>query len=245
MPPGTNYPYGGKCGRWKTNGQPTILSNIHLGNTRTNFQLPYADLNTRRMSHGAGGDWLRHYSPVEYDYKTMTVTISKNAEKWGFKALSQKNAELHLISASSISKLVNEGAYGFVGQLHSISSYTPSYEKSLSLSENGLTHLFDTCSDLFQEPQGLPPNRSIEHQIVLKQDAVPKKMHPYRYSYAQKGEIETIVKEMLQDGMIRPSQSSFGSPVLLVKKKDGSWRMCVDYRYLNNLTIKHNSNLDY
>ncbi|KAK4406528.1 Retrovirus-related Pol polyprotein from transposon.6 [Sesamum angolense] len=139
----------------------TIKLGCHLEQTIP-MVLPYADLNTRRMSHGVGGDWLRHYSPMEYDYKAMTVTVSKNAEKWGFKALSQKKAELHLISASSISKLVNEGAYG--------------------------------------------------------------------YSYAQKGEIKTIVKGMLQDGMIRPSQSSFGSPVLLVKKKDGSWRMCVDYR---------------
>ncbi|KAL0300958.1 UNVERIFIED_CONTAM: Transposon Ty3-I Gag-Pol polyprotein [Sesamum radiatum] len=65
-------------------------------------------------------------------------------------------------------------------------------------------------------------------------------MHPYRYSFAQKNEIEKIVKELLESGMIQPSQSSFGSPVLLVKKKDGSWRMCIDYRYLNSLTIKHN-----
>ncbi|KAL0331636.1 UNVERIFIED_CONTAM: Transposon Ty3-G Gag-Pol polyprotein [Sesamum angustifolium] len=65
-------------------------------------------------------------------------------------------------------------------------------------------------------------------------------MHPYRYSFAQKDEIEKIVKELLESGVIQPSQSSFGSPILLVKKKDGSWRMCIDYRYLNSLTIKHN-----
>ncbi|KAL0449688.1 UNVERIFIED_CONTAM: hypothetical protein Slati_1525200 [Sesamum latifolium] len=68
------------------------------------------------------GDWLRHYSLVEYDYKAMTVTVSRNGKKWGFKALSQKKAALHLISAESMSKVVNEGTYGFVGQLCSIST---------------------------------------------------------------------------------------------------------------------------
>ncbi|KAL0289728.1 UNVERIFIED_CONTAM: Transposon Ty3-G Gag-Pol polyprotein [Sesamum angustifolium] len=56
----------------------------------------------------------------------------------------------------------------------------------------------------------------------------------------KKTEIERIVKEMLHSGIIKPSQSSFASPVLLVKKKDGRWRLCVDYRYLNKLTVKHN-----
>ncbi|KAL0294179.1 UNVERIFIED_CONTAM: Retrovirus-related Pol polyprotein from transposon [Sesamum angustifolium] len=69
---------------------------------------------------------------------------------------------------------------------------------------------------------------------------IPMKQHPYRYSYGQKTEIERIVKEMLDNGIIKPSQSSFVSPLLLVMKKDGAWRLCVDYRYLNKLTIKHN-----
>ncbi|KAL2230956.1 UNVERIFIED_CONTAM: Retrovirus-related Pol polyprotein from transposon [Sesamum indicum] len=94
--------------------------------------------------------------------------------------------------------------------------------------------------DVFQEPKSLPPERSIQYSIELLSDAIPKKQHPYRYAYGQKTEIERLVKEMLGNGIIRPSQSSFASPVLLVKKKDGGWRLCVDYRYLNNLTVKHN-----
>ena len=87
---------------------------------------------------------------------------------------------------------------------------------------------------MFREPKQLPPERPFDHQIPLKTDEKPFKLAPY----FQKIEIETQVKDMLCSDIIQPSHSPFVSPVLLVKKKYGSWRCSIDYRQLNSLTIK-------
>jgi hypothetical protein len=92
--------------------------------------------------------------------------------------------------------------------------------------------------EVFQEPKGIPPSRSYYHFIVLKEGTSPISVRPYKYPYYQKSEIEKLIKELLAMGTIRPSQGPFSSPVLLVRKADGSWRMCVDYRALNKKTVK-------
>lgn len=85
----------------------------------------------------------------------------------------------------------------------------------------------------------LPPPRSQDHRIPLIPGAQPVQVRPYHYTPEQKNEIERQVYDMISHGLIQRSSSSFASPVLLVKKKDGQWRFCVDYRQLNSLTVKN------
>ena len=94
--------------------------------------------------------------------------------------------------------------------------------------------MLDRFDDVFQLKKGLPPPRPLDHAIPLKSNSKSVRMRAYRYPVAHKKEIETMVQELLVSGLIRPSTSPFASPVLLVKKKNGSWRMCVDYRELNH-----------
>ena len=101
-----------------------------------------------------------------------------------------------------------------------------------------MSDLLNEFSKVFEVPSGLPPIRGHEHSITLKEGSQPLCERPYRYPYFQKSEIEKIVNELLDIGFIQPSQSPFSSPVLLVRKADGSWRMCIDYRVLNKATIK-------
>ena len=77
-----------------------------------------------------------------------------------------------------------------------------------------------------------------EHHIHLLPQTTPINVRPYRYPHFQKAEIEKQIAAMLVANLIQPSHSPFSSPILLVKKKDGSWRCCVDYQALNAVTIK-------
>ena len=101
-----------------------------------------------------------------------------------------------------------------------------------------IQHILDAFSQVFTVPDSLPPKRACDHAIPLISGATPVNIRAYRYPPQLKDEIDTQVQSMLAQGLIQPSSSPFSSPMLLVSKKDGSWRFCVDYRYLNALTVK-------
>ncbi|GKG14735.1 hypothetical protein Tco_0354335, partial [Tanacetum coccineum] len=86
---------------------------------------------------------------------------------------------------------------------------------------------------------GLPPARQVEFQIDLVPGAAPIARAPYRLAPAEMQELSTQLQELSDKGFIRPSSSPWGAPVLFVKKKDGYFRMCIDYCELNKLTVKN------
>jgi len=105
--------------------------------------------------------------------------------------------------------------------------------------DSGVERVVNTYQDIFVEPTELPPFRDQhDHRIPLLEGSNPVNQRPYRYVIHQKNEIDKIVEDMLAAGTIQGSSSSYASPVVLVKKKDGSWRLCVDYRELNGMTVK-------
>jgi hypothetical protein len=111
-------------------------------------------------------------------------------------------------------------------------------DSTVSLPPAKIQVLLEQVHVLFEEPNGLPPSIACDHEIPLVPGANPVNIRPYRYPPAQRDEIERQVAYMLAKGIIQPSHNLFSSPVLLVKKKDGSYRFCVDFRHLNALTVK-------
>ncbi|GJX08109.1 putative reverse transcriptase domain-containing protein [Tanacetum coccineum] len=90
-----------------------------------------------------------------------------------------------------------------------------------------------------EELPGLLPTRQVEFHIELIPEAAPVARAPYRLAPAEMKELVEQLKELSDKGFIRPSSSPWGAPILFVKKKDGSFRMCIDYRELNKLTVKN------
>lgn len=90
-------------------------------------------------------------------------------------------------------------------------------------------HVLGECADVFQKPTGQPLSRAYDHHIPLLPNTAPINSRPYPYSPQHKDEIERQVQKLLDEGLIIESASPFVSPKLLVQKKDGSCRFCVDF----------------
>jgi hypothetical protein len=110
------------------------------------------------------------------------------------------------------------------------------------LEEKPLENIKIVCEypDVFpEELPGMPPDRDIEFYIKLLPGTAPISKRPYRMDVKDLVELKKQIEELLEKGFIRPSSSPWGALVLFVSKKDGSRRMCVDYRSLNEVTIKN------
>ncbi|GJU04096.1 putative reverse transcriptase domain-containing protein [Tanacetum coccineum] len=115
------------------------------------------------------------------------------------------------------------------------------FSSLIDIIPNALDHGYDIeLADVFVEDlPGIPPTRQVEFQIDLIPGATPVAWAPYRLALSEMKELSDQLQELSEKGFIRPSSSPWGAPVLFVKKKDGSFRMCIDYQELNKLTVKN------
>jgi hypothetical protein len=192
-----------------------------------------------------GIDWLEKFSPMAYNWLEKWLEFQYNGSLIRLQGITAAPlGELQEVSAEQVVKW-NKG-----NDLWAVVLLEPSSKLS-SLTDqhmfagvpSNIKDLIHDYESLFHEPKALPPSRTYDHAISLIPNATPVNFRPYRYSSEQKDEIERQVQSMLEASTIVPSLSPFASPVLLVKKKDNSCRFCVDYRKLNNITMKNKFSL--
>jgi hypothetical protein len=166
-----------------------------------------------------GMDWLEAFSPMKVHWKRKWLEIPYGDQ---------------LITLQGVLPAFPDEV---VVQL-CVLSPTGEHFSSVTLPSECIQLLLDQFSVVFEEPAGLLPSRACDHEITLLPGARPVNIRPYRYPPALKTEIEKQVADMLDKGLIQPSASLFSSPVLLVKKKDDTYRFCVDFRHLNAMIAK-------
>lgn len=196
-----------------------------------------------------GEDWLEAVSPVWVDYTTKAMRIIVNGKRISLQGIKDIATAFQQIGAKKLVDLIQHGGVMCCLQMTtntSDSRLPDDCQSVMSIQSQKLTEppeavqqLLCQYDKLFNMPDSLPPSRADDHKIRLIPEAQPVRIRPYHYSPIQKDEIEAQVSKMLQQGIIRPSNSNFASPVLLVRKKDNTWRFCIDYRHLNAITMKH------
>jgi hypothetical protein len=179
-----------------------------------------------------GVQWLQSLGTMDFSFQELFMKFSLEGKEIELRGITGKPGKV--IRSNGMKKLLKKGNQGVIIQLCSLDVQTS--KPSIPLDLQGI---IDNHSKLFEDILiGLPPTRNHDHVIHLIHGSVPPNIMPYRYHYAQKSEIECMVEEMLGDGIIRPSQSSYYASVVMVLNKEGSWRMCPDCRELNKSTIK-------
>ncbi|KAL0539845.1 hypothetical protein IC582_024066 [Cucumis melo] len=177
-----------------------------------------------------GMDWLAaNHASIDCSRKEVTFNPPSMAS-FKFKGGGSRSLP-QVISAIKASKLLSQGTWGI------LASVVDTREVDVSLSSEPVVRDYP---DVFpEELPGLPPHREVEFAIELEPGTVPISRAPYRMAPAELKELKVQLQELLDKGFIRPSVSPWGAPVLFVKKKDGSMRLCIDYRELNKVTVKN------
>ncbi|XP_052291764.1 uncharacterized protein LOC127900631 [Citrus sinensis] len=178
-----------------------------------------------------GAEWLRSLGAILWDFSKLTMQFTwkgQTVQLTGYDSLPPA-----LANHGEINRLLLQEKQGIFFQIMAITTSVADIS-----APSIITKVLETYSGIFVEPTELPHERLIDHHIPLLPGSSPVNVRPYRYPHFQKQEIDRLIRELLDAGLIQHNVSPYSSLVLLVKKKYGSWRMCIDYRALNKVTIK-------
>lgn len=195
-----------------------------------------------------GDQWLTaHHAVLDYGRSLCIVRCGKSSHVLKADAGVQGSRLSHpersggpkVLSAMQLKRVVNGAAAS--GDMVFLAVVREKVSEMRSQgTDPGLCDLLDEFADVFPDAlPGLPPVRDVAHTITLQPGANPPNRPLYRLSPKELEEVRKTVADLLGKGLIQPSTSPFGAPVIFVQKKDGSLRMCMDYRALNKLTMRN------
>ncbi|GJU79025.1 putative reverse transcriptase domain-containing protein [Tanacetum coccineum] len=190
------------------------MLNIDLVKIRASYEVELAD-----GRHDAIIVYGKKVVRIPYGNKMLIVESDKGVSR------------LKVISCIKARKYVERGCHLFLAHVT---------EKKLKEKRLEDVPVIRDFPEVFPEEfPGLPPLRKVEFRIDLVLGVAPVARAPYRLAPSEMRELSVQLQELLEKGFIRQSSSPWGAPVLFVKKKDGSFRICIDYRELNKLTVKN------
>ncbi|GJW01626.1 putative reverse transcriptase domain-containing protein [Tanacetum coccineum] len=218
-------------------GLNTILKGCTLNFLNHQFNINLMPVELGSFDAIIGMDWLAKYQAVimcaekivRIPWKNKTLIIHGDGSTQG------NVTRLNIISCTKTQKYMEKGFPIFLAHVTTKRVEDKSEKKRLED-----VPIVQDFPEVFPEDlPGLPPTRQVEFQIDLVPGAAPVARAPYRLAPSEMKELSEQLKELSDKGFIRPSSSPWGAPVLFVKKKDGSFWMCIDYRELNKLTVKN------
>jgi hypothetical protein len=223
-------------GRKKETNQVANMRTLQLGIYQTkNLDAQVIDL--QHYDAILGKTWLYHANP-QINWRTNTLIFKYGNKEMEVKADIKRSDTLECkaiyISRQQLAKIPkDDDVYAiYLGNMN---------KEDKSVLNSQAQKIVKEFSDIFPKslPDELPPKRKIDHAIDLMPGAEPPSRPIYRLTYKEMNELKNQLTELLKKGFIRPSVSPYGAPVLFVHKKDGTLRLCVDYRALNKITIKN------
>jgi hypothetical protein len=159
-----------------------------------------------------GADWIRNLGPILMDFKELTMQFDQEGQHYKFQGITVDSPEI--ISSHRMEKLLKKCHYGIISQLLAIqATETPSVPQDIQ-------SILSKPQVVFSTPEGLSHSCGVhDHSITLVPGSLPPNIRPYRHPFSQKNEIEKMVQELLNTGVIHPSTSPYSSHVVMVPKK--------------------------
>jgi hypothetical protein len=188
-----------------------------------------------------GVPWLKMVNPKINWQKNKLSFLHKGETIFFDSSLQNQSSTIPIISAIEALDDFESGNELFLALIEEILSVNNINKHQDDDDDDDTKEILKEFKDVFPNdlPKGLPPKRHVDHKIELLPEATPPSKATYRLSFKELDELKKQLQELLEKGHIQPSKSPYGAPVIFVRKKDGTLRMCIDYRALNKLTIKN------